>query len=157
MNETKTKTKTRIQNLAQTIRGELPADEQPKLFRTAVEAGYLAALADGDADPEEMAALVHAIEELSDGVVVGWEVDVLIEECNEHIGMEGQKQRAAVVGNQLQQLGHSEAGMLIAAYVAFATGGLHEKEVDMLRQIGEAAGLDGNALAPLVKKARGAI
>ncbi len=45
------KTKTPIQNTAKAIRDELPVEKQPELFRVAVEAGYLAALADGDADP----------------------------------------------------------------------------------------------------------
>ncbi len=145
---------TMIQRIARAIRSQLPADAQDKLFRMAVEAGYLAALADGNADPEEMATLVHAIEELSSGAVVGWEVDVLIEECNECIGMEGHQQRATVVGNELQELGLSEAGLLIATYVAFATGGLVEKEIDMLRKIGEAAGLDDAGLKAIVKRAR---
>jgi tellurite resistance protein len=146
--------KTTVQKIARAIRSQLPSDAQDKLFRMAVEAGYLAALADGHADPGEMAALVHAIEELSDGVVVGWEVEVLIEECNECIGMEGHQQRAQVVGNELKEIGLSEAGLLIAAYVAFATGGLDEKEVTMLRTLGEAAGLDSDALKPIVKRAR---
>lgn len=70
--------KTELDVLAQRIAGELKRKEQSALFRAAVEPGHLAALADGEADASERAAMVKAIETLSAGAVIEWEVEALV-------------------------------------------------------------------------------
>src|SRR5678816_3256311 len=78
-----------IDKIAAEMQKELAAHKQNELHRYAIEAGYLAALADGNADANEKKALVDAMHSLSSGLVVEWEVDALIDDINENIGMEG--------------------------------------------------------------------
>ncbi len=66
---------------AESIRAELRVPKQNEVFRAAVEAGYLAARADGHVDAEETAAIVRAVEILSSGAVVEWETEELVPEC----------------------------------------------------------------------------
>jgi uncharacterized tellurite resistance protein B-like protein len=147
--------KKELQTIAAAIRKELPVGQQDELFRLAVESGYLAALADGNADAEERTMIAEAITEISDGVVVEWEVEVLLNECNELIGMEGHHGRCAAIGQRLKELGHERTGLMLAALVALATGGLDELEVKMLQRIADAAGVANAQLAEVVKEARG--
>jgi tellurite resistance protein len=142
---------------ATAIQRALAVPQQAEVFRYAVEAGYLAALADGDADAEEMATIVRSLYGLSSGLVVDWEIDALIDECNEAIGGEGHRARAQVVGEKLAALGQIEIGLLVASLVALASNGLDKREATMLESIGKAGGLDKAALTEIVKRARGLI
>lgn len=141
----------------ETIEKALPVDDRDKLFETAVEAGFLVALADTDADSAERKAIDDALFAISKGVVIDWEVDALINRACEHIGTEGHAARAEAVGETLQALGQPEAGLFIAALVALASRGLDQREVDMLKKIGAAAGLDADTIAATVKRARDAV
>jgi len=143
-----------LDTYAEATRSALAVPKQSAVFRAAIEAGYLTALSDGEMDAGERAALVKAVETLSAGIVIEWEVDALIEECNEHIGAEGPIARCDVVGKKLAELGQPEAGVLVASYVALATGGIDKREITRLELIGKGAGLERAAIADLVKKAR---
>jgi tellurite resistance protein len=132
----------------------LPVNDRDKLFETAVEAGYLIALADTTADDEERKAIDDALFGISKGLVIDWEVDALVNRACEHIGAEGHVARAQAVGETLQALGQAEAGLYIAALVALASGGLDKREVEVLKRIGAAAGLSSDEVAAAVKKAR---
>lgn len=147
---------TELDKFAQQIASELKGKDQNALFRVAVEAGHLAALADGDADAAEHAAMVKAIETLSAGAVIEWEVEALLTECEERIGAEGPIARGEAVGKTLKDLKQVEAGLFIASLVAFATGGIDKKEAGVLERIGVAAGLAKSDIAGIVKRARAA-
>lgn len=148
--------KTELDVIAQRIAAELKGKDQSALFRAAVEAGHLAALADGKADPAERAALVKALEALSAGAVIEWEVESLIAESEEAIGAQGPVKRSEAVGQALKALGQVEAGLLIASLVAFAAGGIDKSEAGVLERIGVAAGLAKGDIAAIVKRARAA-
>src|SRR5262245_54454743 len=136
------KSKTEIEKIAAELQKELAAHKQNEMHRYAVEAGYLCALADGNADAQEKEALSESMEALSSGLVVEWEVNALIDDINEHIGAEGHVARCEAVGAKLKELGQAEAGILIGAYVALATSGIDKKEAEMLERIGKAAGVE---------------
>jgi len=102
-------------------------------------------------------AIIKAMHTLSDGLVIEWEIDALLEQCDERIGAEGHQARAKAVGAKLKELGQVDAGMLLAAYVALATSGIDKREATMLGHIGTAAGLTKAQIAGAVKKARSAI
>jgi tellurite resistance protein len=153
----KAKTKVDYDKLAAAMRETLSVSKQDQLFKAAAEAGYLASLADGNVDDGEKAAIVKALHTLSDGLVIEWEVDAMLAECDELIGAEGHQGRAAKVGAKLKELGQVDAGMLLAAYVALATSGIDKREAKMLEQIGTAAGLQKAQIAAVVKQARSAL
>jgi tellurite resistance protein len=148
--------KPEIQDLekhAATIRGELKVPRQSEVFRAAVEAGYLAACADGVVDDDERATIVRAVELLSEGAVIEWEAEDLVAECEKRVGAEGSSKRAAAVGEELKSLGQSEAGIYFAALVARASGGVDKKEAETLKEVGKAAGVPADRVRDIVKKA----
>ena len=142
-----------LEKHADEIRKALRVDKQTDVFRVAVEAGYLAALADGKVDDAERAAIVAAIRILSEGAVIEWEVEALVDECKARIEAEGKDKRAKAVGAELKGLGQPDAGVLFAAVVAQATGGIDAAEKKVLESIGEAAGLKKGPIGALLKKA----
>ena len=144
-----------LEEQASTVRESLPAGNQSVLFEAAVEAGYLTALADGVEDEGEREALVKAIEILSAGLVLEWEIEPLVERIVERVSKEGNEARCTAVGKRLKELDAAEAALLIGAVVAHASGGIDKKEAVVLERIGTAAGLDKKQLTAIVKKARG--
>jgi tellurite resistance protein len=140
---------------AQAVRDELKVPNQQELFRAAVEAGYLAALADGTIDESERDILVRAVEMLSQGAVLEWETEVELDACASRAAAQGAEARAAAVGKTLASLGHADVGIYVAALVARASKGIDKKEAEMLKSVGAAAGLSADAVKDIVKRASG--
>jgi tellurite resistance protein len=138
---------------ARTIREGLQVPKQNEVFRAAVEAAYLAALADGEVDGDERSAMVRAIDLLSEGAVIEWETEGLLDECADRASSEGAEVRAKAVGKELGALGQAEAGLFVAAVVARASNGIDKKEADVLKAVGLAAGLTPDVVKDVVKKA----
>src|SRR5258708_3969402 len=136
------------------VRKSRPAGNQSLVFEAAVEAGYLTALADGVEDEGEREALVKAIEILSAGLVLEWEIEPLVEKIVERVSKEGNDARCAAVGKRLKELKAGEAAILIGAVVAHATAGIDKKEAVVLEKIGTAAGLGKKQPTAGVDKAR---
>lgn len=140
-----------LEKHADAIRKDLAVPKQNEVFEAAAEAGFLAANADGNVDDEERAMLVAAIETLSKGAVIEWEADTLIESCAERAKKDGAK-RAEAVGARLKDLGQPEAGLLFAAFVAQASGGIDKQESAVLHAIGKAAGVTKQKVTALLKR-----
>jgi hypothetical protein len=143
-----------IEKHAEEVRKRLSVPQQSTLFASAVEAGYLTALADGSEDAGERAALVKAVETLSQGLVLEWEIEELLGQCWSRISGEGPEARAHAVGQSLKSAGDPEGGLFVAALVAMATNGIDATEAAMLEKIGVAAGLAKPQIASIVKRAR---
>jgi tellurite resistance protein len=144
-----------IETHAQGVREKLKVPKQNELFRSAVEAGYLAALADGNVDENERDILVRAIELLSGGAVVEWETEAELEACAERAQTQGAGERATSVGKALATLGQADVGLYIAALVARASKGIDKKEAEVLKAVGAAAGLSADGVKDIVKRASG--
>jgi tellurite resistance protein len=144
-----------LEDHADQIRDELKVPNQSSVFAQAVEAGYLAALADGEVDAAERGILAKAVELLSRGSVIEWETETLLEECAARTQKEGAAVRATKVGEALKELGHPEAGLLVAAFVARATNGVEKSEAEVLKTIAKAAGLSADKVKGIVKRATG--
>lgn len=142
-----------IEEHAEQIRGDLKVPHQSAVFAHAVEAGYLAARADGEVDPTERETLTKAVEMLSQGAVIEWETEQLLDECQTRAEKEGAEARATKVGEALKELGQAEAGLLVAAFVARATNGVEKSEAEVLKAIGKAAGLTPDKIKAVVKRA----
>jgi tellurite resistance protein len=142
-----------LETHAQNIRQELKVPKQNEVFRAAVEVGYLTALADGKVDAAERATMVRAIDLLSEGAVIEWETETLLEECAKHAEKDGVGKRAEAAGAALKALGQAEAGLLFAALVARASRGIDKKEAEVLKVVGSAAGLGTDAVREIVKRA----
>ena len=143
-----------LEQQADAVRGGLAGQHQAELFQLAVEAGYLAALADGGEDETEREALVQAVESLSKGLVIEWETEAVLTEVAARITSQGAAARATAVGERLKELGQAEAAILVGALVAHASGGVEKKEAVVLEKIATAAGLAKGQIVSIVKKAR---
>ncbi len=141
-----------LEKHAADIRKELNVPKQNEVFEVATEAGYLAAASDGKVDDAERATMIKAIEVLSVGAIIEWEVETLLDACAEHAEKEGVKARAAHVGQKLKALGQPEAALLFAAFVAQGSGGIDKKESEILHAIGKAAGLAKNKVTGILKR-----
>jgi tellurite resistance protein len=141
-----------IQKHADAIKQDLAVPKQNEVFEAAAEAGYLAASADGHVDEEEHEMLVQAIAVLSTGAVIEWEVESLLESCATRAKADGEAKRADAVGAKLKTLGQPEAGLLFAAFVAQASGGIDKQESAVLHAIGKAAGIAKNKVTALLKR-----
>jgi len=142
-----------IEAHAGSIRSELNVPKQNEVFRAAVEAGYLTAFADGEVDDAEREAMVKAIELLSEGAVIEWETENLLDECAARTEKEGAAARTTAVGKTLAELGHAEVGIFFAAVIARASKGIDKKEADALKAVGAAAGVAADKVAEIVKRA----
>src|SRR6185503_4353289 len=138
-----------LEKHAEAIRKDLAVPKQNEVFEAAAEAGFLAANADGTVDDDERAMLVAAIDTLSKGAVIEWEADALIESCVERTAT---GDRTEAVGARLKALGQPEAGLLFAAFVAQASGGIDKKESAVLHAIGKAAGIAKPKVTALLKR-----
>lgn len=141
-----------LEKHAADIRKDLNVPKQNEVFEAAAEAGFLAANADGAVDEEERAMLVKAIEVLSVGAVIEWEVETLLDGCADRIKAEGDAKRADLVGQKLKALDQPEAALLFAAFVAQASGGIDKKESAVLHAIGKSAGVAKNKVSALLKR-----
>jgi tellurite resistance protein len=138
---------------ADEIRRDLKVPRQSDVFRAAVEAGYLAAQADGEVDATERATIVKAVEILSVGAVIEWETEALLDESEQRAKTDGADQRAKALGEELKKLGQAEAGLLLAALVARATQGIDKREAEILKVVATAAGVSADSLRGIVKRA----
>jgi tellurite resistance protein len=142
-----------LEEHADQIRDDLEVPNQSNVFAHAVEAGYLAARADGEVDANERQVLTKAVELLSRGAVIEWETEQLLDECQGRAEKDGADARATKVGEALKELGQAEAGLLVAAFGARATNGVEKSEAEVLKAIGKAAGLSADKVKTIVKRA----
>jgi len=141
-----------LETHAESLRKELAVPRQNEVFRAAVEAGYLVALADGEVDDEERETMVLAVELLSEGAVIQWETEGLLDECAERAEKDGAEARAEAVGKELAELGQAEVGLFFAAIVANASKGLERSEIRVLQAVAKAAGLESDKAKGIVKR-----
>jgi hypothetical protein len=141
-----------IEDHADKIREQLKVPRQDEVFKAAVEAGYLTALADGGMDEAERDILVKAVEMLSQGLIIEWETEGLIEDIQKLVDAEGLEARATKVGEKLKELDQIEAGLFVAAIVARTTKGVEKSEAELLKAIGKAAGVGMDVVKDVVKR-----
>ena len=142
-----------LEDHADEIRKDLAVPRQADVFKAAVEAGYLVALADSGVDATEREVLVKAVEMLSKGLVIEWETDALIEEFAQRAEKDGVESCCERVGNVLKETGQGEAGLFIAALVARATKGIAKSEAEVMKAIGKTAGVTPDKMKDIVKRA----
>lgn len=145
--------KMNLEDHADEIRKDLAVPRQADVFKAAVEAGYLVALADSGVDATEREVLVKAVEMLSKGLVIEWETDALIEEFAQRAQSDGVEKCCERVGNILKETGQGEAGLFIAALVARATKGIAKSEAEVMKAIGKTAGVTPDKMKDIVKRA----
>lgn len=142
-------TREKLAEYAGELRKELSFRGQDELFRLAVEAGHLAAKADGNVDASEQQAIIDAVDILSQGTVIELEVESIIHDSDAAAGSDLDK--AEAIGKRLGELGQGEPGLLLGAFVAQAVGGIDAAERKVLRTVGKAAGISDNKIRRVLK------
>lgn len=146
---TKKPTKEKLASYAEEVRKQLDFRGQDEVYGVAVEIGYLAARADGTMDEGERKAIIHAVDILSQGVVIELEVDSIIEAAD---GKDGSlEDQAKALGKRLEELGQSDPGLLFGAFVAQASSGIDKRERKVLRTVGRAAGISDRKIRTILK------
>jgi tellurite resistance protein len=142
-------TKDKLAQYAEAVRKELDFRGQQDIFALAVQLGHLAARADGTVDDAEQKRIVEAVDILSQGTVIELEVESIIEETAAQDADEATT--IANLGAKMKELGHADAGLLFAAFVAQATAGIDKAERRVLREVGKAAGLKDARIRSILK------
>ncbi|NUO49828.1 MAG: hypothetical protein HOV80_13315 [Polyangiaceae bacterium] len=142
-------TREKLQGFAEDIKKQIKVARQDEVFRAAVAAAHVASHADGAVDDAERTAIVEALELLSGGAVVEWEVDLMLDAAG---AAKGADAKAKAIGAKLKELGAPEPGLLVAAFVAQVTGGIDQKEAKVLREIGKSAGIADKRVKDILKE-----
>jgi tellurite resistance protein len=142
-------TREQIESFAGVIRDKVSVPRQNEVFKAAVDAAHLASMIDGKIDEAEKKAIVEALEVLSKGHVIEWEIDLMVDEAQKSSGSRDAKAKA--IGDRLKELGQPEAGLYVAAFVAQSTAGIDDKEARVLKSIGKAAGIGDKRVREILK------
>jgi tellurite resistance protein len=125
--------------------------EDPKL-EALVELMWIAANADDEVSDVERAELRRHVEGLTAGRFVGERVDALFAECAELLEKEGREKRIAAVSARLEKPLHRELAIATAIRIFAIDGIVRTSEREMIMELAEALGIDGNVAADLVKE-----
>ncbi len=125
--------------------------EDPKL-EALVELMWLAASADDEVSDAERAELRRHVEGLTAGRLAGARVDAILGECAKLLERDGRERRIAAVRDRLDQPLHRELAIATAIRIFAIDGVLRTSERDMILELAEALGIDGNVAADLVRE-----
>jgi tellurite resistance protein len=125
--------------------------EDPKL-EALVELMWIAANADDEVSDVERAELRRHVEGLTAGRFAGERVDALFAECAELLAKEGREKRIAAVSARLEKPLHRELAIATAIRIFAIDGIVRTSEREMIMELAEALGIDGNVAADLVKE-----
>ncbi len=125
--------------------------EDPKL-EALVELMWIAANADDEVSDVERAELQRHVEGLTAGRFAGARVDALFAECAELLARDGREKRIAAVSARLEKPLHRELAIATAIRIFAIDGIVRTSEREMIMELAEALGIDGNVAADLVKE-----
>jgi tellurite resistance protein len=129
---------------------EVPADVLLR-FDALCEAMYLMALADGKLDQSEEDTLRGAIRELSEGQVRSAHIASMMDKAAQRMKAEGRDARVKAVAAQLKgDPGTAEAAFVLAAAIAFADEEIADEENDVLNDLADQLGIDGDVAEQLL-------
>ncbi len=113
-------------------------------FGALFEAMFLMISADGNVSDDEREVLRGAVRGLTDGAVRTAHIDKLMEECKARAG-EGVPARLAALAPVLQEdPALVEAAFSLAAAVAFADSDITDEENELINDLAEALGIEGD-------------
>ena len=129
---------------------EVPAEVLAR-FDGICEAMFLMATADGSLDESEIDTLRGALRQLSDGTVRSAHVVAMVRGAQQRIAAEGREARIKAVGASLQpDVDAAESAFVCAAAVAFADDEIEDSENEVLNELADALGIDGDRAEALL-------
>jgi tellurite resistance protein len=136
--------------------GEEVPPEVLARFDGLCEAMFLMASADGSLEEAEIDTVRGALRELSDGTVRSTHVVAMVRGAQQRIAAEGRQARIKAVGAHLKQdVDTAESAFVCAAAVAFADDEIEESENEVLNELADALGIDGERAEALLDEMQG--
>jgi tellurite resistance protein len=117
-----------------------------------IDLGVLVASANGSVSAKERAVLSDVFQTLLETKLSPAVVDHLVIACSQVIAAAGAESRARLIGEILIDCQASEAGILVALAVAYASRGLSPEERKVIERIADAAGVPRSRLEELITK-----
>jgi hypothetical protein len=124
--------------------------------RAVLEAACLVSAADGDVDAGEKDAVLRLAKLLDAKEEASW-VEMRLEELAKTASGEAISAEADQIGARLKETGAARQGLIAAAVVGLISQGMSLGELSMLRRLGAAAGIDEEAIGPIVDEADAAL
>ncbi len=119
-------------------------------FEALFEAMFLMIGADGDVSSEEREVLRGAVRGLTDSAVRTAHIDKLFDECKSRAG-EGVSARLKAIAPVLQEdPALVEAAFSLSAAIAFADSDIKDEENELINEMAEVLGLDGDRAEELL-------
>ncbi|NUP09219.1 MAG: hypothetical protein HOW73_24475 [Polyangiaceae bacterium] len=119
-------------------------------FEALFEAMFLMIAADGDVADEEREVLRGAVRGLTDNAVRSAHIDKLFDQCKARAG-EGTQARLKTIAPILQEdPALVEAAFSLAAAVAFADSDIKDEENELINEMAEALGIEGDRAEELL-------
>ena len=113
-------------------------------FEALFESMFLMIGADGDVSDSEREVMRGAVRGLTDNAVRSGHIDKMFEECKARAG-EGIEKRLAAIAPVLQEdEALVEAAFSLSAAIAFADSEIKDEENELINQMAEAFGIDGD-------------
>jgi tellurite resistance protein len=124
----------------------LEGDDEVKAYFDAVaETMYLMIASDGKIEQTERDVLRGALRELTQGTMRSVTIDALVAQFDESLKKDGQAARLVAVCDVLRnRLEAAEAAFVLAAAVAFADNEIADAENEVLNDLAEKLGIDGD-------------
>lgn len=120
-------------------------EEAMQLFDATFEAMFLMLSADGKVGEDEKEVLKGAIRELTAGVVRTAQIEKLSEVCAKNLEANGADARLKAVAEILKgDTTASEAAFVLSAVMAFADSEVADEENDMLNELSDLLGIEGD-------------
>lgn len=120
-------------------------------FDALCEVMFLMATADGSLDEPEIDTLRGAIRQLSDNGVRSSHIAAMVRGAQARIAAEGREGRIRSVGAALRDnVDAAEAAFVCAAAVAFADNEIQDAENEILNDLAESLGIDGDRAEALL-------
>jgi len=125
-------------------------EQRTSTIQTLLELGSIVAIADGEADEEERAALSRVLDELCNIKLPPASMAQMIQSAHDVVEADGIEARCELLGERLAALGIAALGIEVAALVSLVSHGLDLHEMSALALVAEAAGLPSDKLDDII-------
>ena len=127
------------------------------LFEAAVESAYLVANADGTFDETERAAFRKIVAQTSVHQVAEDQIGDLLSDLTEQMVEDGTEKRVRMLSRTIAKRSHQLDVLRIAALMAHISGGVSEKEREVLHYLARGFDLEPGAVDTAIREAEAAL
>ena len=127
------------------------------VYKRQVEASYLVATADGVFDDAEKNAFRTIVLEACRGAVASDSLEALLADLADQLEEDGLDHRVQMVSKTINRTDQQREVLRIATFLAFASGGVSDAELDVIEKMSRAFEIDDAAMQSVLKEVKQAI